>query len=53
MISALYFLASLVTNSPATTSVSLLANAILFPLFIPSIVGASPAKPTKAFTKIS
>ncbi len=53
MISELNFFAKSVTNSPATTNVSLLASAILFPLLIASIVGAKPENPTTAPSRIS
>ncbi len=42
----LYSRAKDVTNSPATTIVSLLASAMTLPALMASIVGHKPAKPT-------
>ena len=48
-----YCLTSLVISSPATTRVSLLASAIVFPALMALIVGASPLYPTMAVTTMS
>ena len=45
--------AKAVISSPATTSVSLFANAIALPALIAAIVGFSPAYPTIAVSTIS
>ena len=52
-IGARCFTASSVMNSPATTSVSLLASAMVFPASMAATVGRSPAKPTMAVTTTS
>ena len=49
----LFFLASDITNSPAVTKVSLLANAIVFFAFIAAIVGTRPIIPTTAVNTTS
>ena len=52
-IGARCFTASSVMSSPATTSVSLLASAMVLPASMAATVGRSPAKPTMAVTTTS